>query len=50
MELSKTICRLFREIAEREKEKAINSDNYSTAFVVAIFEGIMRDAESRFTP
>ena len=44
-ELNKAICRLFREIAEREKKNAISSDDYATAFVAAIIEGILRAAE-----
>jgi len=45
-ELNKVICRLFKEISEKEKKKAISSDDYGTAFVAAIFEGIFREAES----
>ena len=44
-ELNKVVCRLLREIAEREKKKAISADDYETAFVVAILEGILREAE-----
>jgi len=44
-ELNKAICRLFKEIAEREKKKAINSNDYATAFVAAIVEGILGEAE-----
>ena len=44
-ELNKAVCRLFREIAEREKKKAISSDDYRTAFVATILEGILREAE-----
>ena len=44
-ELNKVICRLFREIAEREKKKAIDSDDYGTAFVAAVVEGILKEVE-----
>jgi hypothetical protein len=44
-ELSKALCRLLGEIAEREKKKAINSDDYGTALVATIFEGIFKEAE-----
>lgn len=44
-ELNKAVCSLFREIAEREKKKAIGSDDYGTAFVAAILEGILKEAE-----
>ena len=45
-ELSKVVYRLIREIAEREKKKAISSDDYGTAFVAAIFEGIFEEVEA----
>lgn len=45
-ELSKVVCKLIREIAEREKKKSTSSDDYGTAFVAAIFEGIFKEAES----
>jgi hypothetical protein len=45
-ELHKTICRLFRDVAEREKKKAVSSGDYATAFVAAIVEGVAKDAES----
>lgn len=45
-ELHRVICDLVREIAEREKKKAISADDYGTAFVAAIFEGIFKEAES----
>ena len=44
-ELNKAICRVFIQIAEREKKKAISSDDYATAFVSAIIEGMLREAE-----
>ena len=44
-ELNKALCRLLREIAERERKKAISSDDYGTALVATIFEGIFKEAE-----
>jgi hypothetical protein len=44
-ELNKTIFRLFKDIAEREKKRAVDSGDYVAAFVAAIVEGIARDAE-----
>ena len=44
-ELGKALCRLLAMIAEREKKKAINSDDYGTALVVTIFEGLFKEAE-----
>jgi len=45
IQLNKAICRLLIEIAEREKRKAISSDDYGTALVATIFEGIFKEAE-----
>lgn len=45
-EFYKAIARLFRDVAEKEKKKAINSGDYATAFVAAIVEGVAGDAES----
>ena len=44
-ELIKAVCRFFREIAEREKKKAISSDDYGTAFVATILEGILKEVD-----
>jgi len=44
-ELEKAIIGVFVEIAQREREKAIKSNDYATAFVVAIIEGMLREAE-----
>jgi DNA polymerase III gamma/tau subunit len=46
LKLQKVICGYISEVAEREKKKAINTDDYGTALVAAIVEGIFRDAES----
>jgi len=44
-ELEKAIIGVFVEIAQREREKAIKSNDYATAFVVAIIEGMLKEAE-----
>ena len=44
-EIIKAVYRLFREIAEREKKRAINSDDYATALIATILQGIFREAE-----
>lgn len=45
-ELNRALCRTLIEIAEREKKKAISSDDYGTALVAAIFESIFKEAEA----
>jgi len=35
---------LFGEIAKKEKKKAIEADDYGTAFVAAILEGLFKEA------
>jgi hypothetical protein len=49
VELNKALCRLLIEIAKREKKEAISSDDYGTALVAAIFEGIFKEAEVAIT-
>jgi len=44
-EIIKDVFKLFREIAEREKKKAINSDDYATALIATILQGIFKEAE-----
>ena len=44
-ELNKALCRLLIEVAEREKKKAISSDDYGAALVATIIEGIFKEAE-----
>jgi len=43
-EVAKTLYTLFEEIAKREKKKAIETDDYGTAFVAAILEGLFKEA------
>jgi hypothetical protein len=45
-QFNKAICRLLVQIAEREKKKAIISDDYGIALVAAIFEGAFKEAEA----
>ena len=44
-ELNEAVCKVFIEIAEREKKKAISSDDYGTAFVATILEGILKEVD-----
>jgi len=48
-EISKAICRVLAEIAESEKKKAIQNDDYGNALVATIFEGIFKEAELSFS-
>ena len=41
--ISANILELFEEISIREKRKAIELGDYSTAFVLAIFEGVFKE-------
>jgi hypothetical protein len=43
-EFCKALCRCFADIAEKEKNEAIKSDDYGTALVAAIVEGIFKQA------
>jgi len=47
-EIGKAICRVLADIAEREKKKAIQNDDYGGALVATIFEGFFKDAERYF--
>jgi len=47
-EISKALCRLLAQIADREKTKAIQKDDYGNAFIAAIFESIFKEAEHSF--
>lgn len=48
-EIGKALCNLLSKIAEREKEKAINVDDYGTAFTATVFEALFKEAERSFT-
>lgn len=43
-EFVKNLLWLFEEIAKREKNKAIEASNYGEALLLAIFEGLSREA------
>jgi len=44
-EIAKALCRLFTEIAERERKKAIQKDDYGTALIASFAEGFFKEAE-----
>jgi len=48
-EIGKALCRILAEIAEREKQKAVQSDNYAGALTAAFFEGFFKEAENSFS-
>jgi len=47
-EIGKSLCRTLALIARREKEKAIEKDDYGNALVATIFEGFFKEAENSF--
>lgn len=47
-EIGKALCRVLAEIAEREKRKAIQNDDYSDALIATFFEGVFKEAEHSF--
>ena len=44
-EICRALCKVLAEIAEREKKKAIQNDDYGGALVASIFEGFFKEAE-----
>ena len=44
-EVTKALCRLLAEIAEREKKKAIQKDDYGGALIASFVEGLFKEAE-----
>lgn len=44
-EIGKALCRVFAEIAEREKKKAIQKDDYGGALIASFIEGLFKEAE-----
>lgn len=44
-EIGKALCRTLAEIAEREKKKAIQKDDYGGALIASFLEGLFKDAE-----
>jgi len=47
-EVSKALCMLFLEVSKIEKKKALKADDYATAFIAAIIEGIFKEANLSF--
>ena len=43
-EILKNLYALFQELAEREKKKAIEANDYGVAFISAILEGMFKEA------
>jgi hypothetical protein len=48
-EVGKNIYRFLAEVAEREKSKAIQGNDYGTALVATILQGLFREAEHTFS-
>ena len=48
-EIGRAICRVLAEIADREKKKAIQNDEYEDALVATIFKGLFQEAELSFS-
>jgi hypothetical protein len=46
-EIEKALCRLIAEIADREKKKAIQNDDYGTALTASFVEGLFKEADNR---
>ena len=44
-EIGKALCRAFAEIAEREKKKAIQEDDYGGALIASFVEGLFKEKE-----
>jgi hypothetical protein len=42
-QITENLLKLFQEIASREKKKAVEANDYGTAFVLAILEGILKE-------
>jgi len=47
-EIGKALCKVLAEIAEREKKKAVEIDDYGQALVAALFEGFFKEAMHSF--
>lgn len=44
-EIGRSVYRFLAKVAEREKAKAIRGDDYGTALVATILEGLFKEAE-----
>lgn len=47
-EVGKAFCRVLAEIAEREKKKAIQNDDYGSALIATMLESFFKEAERSF--
>lgn len=47
-EIGKAICRTLVEIAQREKKKAIQKEDYENALIASFIEGLFGQAERSF--
>jgi len=47
-EIEKVLCNTLAVIAGREKEKAIQKDDYGNALIASFVEGLFREAERSF--
>lgn len=47
-EFMKNLFKLFEEIAKREKNRAIESSSYDEAFLLAVVEGLSREASLNY--
>jgi hypothetical protein len=48
-EIEKALCGLLAEIADREKKKAIQNDDYGTALIAGFVKGLFKEAEKSIT-
>lgn len=47
-EIEKAFCRVLAEIADREKKKAIQNDDYGNALIASFVEGLFKEAERSY--
>jgi hypothetical protein len=47
--VGRALCNILAEIAKQEKLKAVRIDDYGTALVAALVEGVFKEAERSFT-
>jgi len=45
-EITKALCRVVAEIADKEKREAIKTDDYGTALIAGFVEGLFKEAEN----
>jgi len=49
-EIAKSLYKLLEEIARREKMKAVEASDYGSAFMLAILEGVFKEAALAMPP